>query len=251
MSDDHDGDTGHVAVRDRTPLITLDPVKVRQARLRQGWAEHPFAGALSVAPAVIRRLEHGRDQAAMTLAFVRDLTSLLGVTLADLLPDRADPEPYVSDVIEPGDPAAVGAVLASFQMPMGIDRLAVALCWTLERTLVALDALDGLLEPTGQRLAWHSDYRVQLAAHQMPEATARAAVSTLAEDGIDLTQARLLAKVADAGRPGALGPVSRFAVLSLEKAGLIDCSVLPASSANTSHAEDHRLTVLARCPPRI
>jgi len=226
----------------------LDPVKVRQARIRQGWAERNLSGTLGVSTQVLVRLEHGANQRYLTLAFLNQLASILGVTIAELTYDPvAVPTQPTADTIESDDPATVGAVLAQTHSAVQLDTLATALIWTLPRVLLALDQLDTLLEPTGQRLCWHHDTHVQLANRPVADTTAAVvAASTLSENGPDLPEARLLAKLATTG-PVHSHLESRFAVMRLSAAGFIDTSVITGDRpANDRGAEGARLTELAR-----
>ena len=89
-----------------------------------------------------------------------------------------------------------------------------------------------------------------------PVADATAAViagSSLAEDGPDLLETRLLAKLATAGPVHAYGAKSRLAVMRLAAAGFIDTGVItgerPANdrgAEGAEGAEGARLTELAR-----
>ena len=117
----------------------------------------------------------------------------------------------------------------------------------LARTLLALERLELLLEPTGQRLAWHHDNYVQLATHDSVKATAGLAMRTFATDGPELPETRLLARLAEPNRKRPSVGSVRYILGRLVSAGLVDVSALPDEHVALAGrgADEPRLTELA------
>lgn len=233
----------------RNYVRILDPAKVRQARIRQGWAEYTLSNALGVSTRVIDRIEHGQDQCYLSLLFVRDLASTLGVSVAELILDTAqDPTADTpDDTISSDDVRTVGALLSCQIAAVAVDALADTLHWTIERTLIALHELEDLLPPAGQRLVWLLDTHVQISPADHHQAAAGLSRRNLYDRGIDQAQARLIARLATIGPAHRLGDIDRLSLRELEQSGLVETGVLPGGRPiGNRTAEGARLTDAAR-----
>lgn len=192
------------------PTRLLDPVKVRSARLAQGYPERALSGMLGVSNRVIDRLEAGHDQANLDLRFVRDLASALGRDISELLAADVPEALEDPDAVDAGDVARIGAVLAADGGHVQIDVATQALRWTRARTLVALHSLDEGLRPVGQRLAWLGDHSVVLTAGPVDDAVSttvqRRDVSLF---GLDVAESRLLHQLLATGVPARIGDWDR------------------------------------------
>ena len=170
--------------------------RVAEARQGRGWTQGELAGRVGLTQTAVSRIETGaRAVGSLELA---ELAEALGVSVLDLL--RAGRRPIL----------AIAARLGRFRDPGAVDR-------ALKRAeaLTALDELlDGLLQPTGARVA-------------APDA-APARRPTLGGEGPAVEQGRKLAEWVRRTLRLGDGPLLRFPELLEERFHLdIDLSPLP------------------------
>lgn len=187
-----------------------------------------------------------------TFMFVRDLAAPLRCTPNDLYIEQASApnDAGAPDTIEAGDVARVGAVLAEFQSAAQIDTLAGALDWTLERTLIALEQLERLLEPPGNTsLGITTRTSNSASPHGGAHAAAAALTNaTYANDGPDITEARLLGSLCEPASTRAHKQTTRLVVARLHAGGLIDLTPMAAGelASGLRNGDDPKLSELAR-----
>jgi len=175
----------------------LDGELIARARVRLGYPAYVVSRSLGVSTEVVDRLETGSDQRNLSVGFIVDLADTLGVTVAELCvtPTSCDASTD-PDVVATDDVAAVGALLSTAGATVSVDAIAVALGWTLERTLLALDGLDRSLPGIGQRLAWLNTTHVAVCPAPVDVDTATVvARRSLAETGVNSDEATVMLKV--------------------------------------------------------
>lgn len=185
--------------KEKSAVYPIDGYVVRARRIEMELAPSLLARVLGTSGEVINRLERCTvDQGGYQLRFVVQLARVLGfASPAELFAPPA--MPTEGDLIDADDTSAVGALLAGQKAHVFVETLAEALGWTLARTLFALEQLEQLLVPVGQRLSWVSDLEVRLVAAPVAAAAVRTVSRRGLERGLSRNDVKALAKVMKGG----------------------------------------------------
>lgn len=209
----------------RTFPNIVDPVKVRVRRLELGISESSLGGRLGVAPAAIRRLEHGSSQSDFSVRFLVELCTELASTPAEL----AASESRLVEPAVPGDDATtLGAILFPHERPVRLDAVACELDWPIGRAIQAGEVLAERLVTVGQRLLWSDDTTVMIVpAVDLTEASIRLQERSVGMEGIDVSSARLVARLVDRLADGEEPQLGNFHLTSMEltwlrRAGVVE-----------------------------
>jgi transcriptional regulator with XRE-family HTH domain len=238
-----------LAAKAANVITPIDGALVRARRIDVGVSERVLAEALGVSTGVIDSLEHGGEQNHLTLDFIHQLATTLGVEVIDLLAERTYEVPDAPDDIDPGDPAEIGRHL-SLAGRAHIDELARALGWTTARVRWALLTLEERLPDCGMTLAWIADTEVQLA----PKAGQTATVGVVSRRdlrayGLYETDAALVHQIIVDGPHNKPGVVNKVSLNRLRHAGVLTTDTIynPRSRPpGGAKAEGIRLTDEAR-----
>lgn len=200
-------------------MTTLDIDLLRRRRRELALSQRAVAAACDCTTPVIVSLEAGRNHDELTVAFLTRLADTLAVDIRSLhqTADPAEPSERTDD------PATVGSALVATGVLTPITGLAESLGWTLERTRLAVDQLEQHLPAVGMRLH-RLEGRVAIRRADEPiDAPTLAGVvrAHIARDGLNLTEASLLATIINDGPPRQLGNAQAVALGVLTNAGLV------------------------------
>lgn len=204
-----------------TPV--LDGALVRRRRAALGLSARAVAASLGVSGTVVTRLENGMNHAEVSVAQVARLAELLGVDVTDLFLDAHSDAPD-------DDVAALGALLHESDVVAPAGALREALGWTPKRLSQTLDALDNQLRRVGMRLSRVANrYRIVRDLTAASEgALADLLRAHVARDGLNLTEASMLARVARGDVPREPTNPETVAIGTLLNAGLVEPGPAPA-----------------------
>ena len=208
----------------------LDGELVRRRRAELGLSARAMGAALGTSGSVIVRIECGDNHPDLTLGLVSQLAELLGVNVSDLFAtsdtrDRAD---SVGD-----DARALGSLLFANAINTPGAALRDALGWTQARTKAALAELATRLQDAGLQLSsvayCYRIVRDVTAAND--EELAALVRAHLTRDGLNLTEASMLARIARGDAPRDPSNPETVAIGALVNARLVALGDRPTAGA--------------------
>lgn len=230
--------------------MILDGDLVRRRRVELRRSVRQVAADLGVSGAVITALEGGSNHKDLSVGFLNRLAGALGLQLTTLI--RSDAREPVDDDAAEGDveadAATVGAVLHASEILTPIDTIAEVLNWPRRRVDVALDALEAALPAAGMRLhRLHRCASIRRSVEAVdPSIVSRAVRAHLGNEGLSLTEARVLTAIRDGRLPEVLRNPDEVALGVLVNAGLVDMPEAPTRSTQGSwkFTDDVRYSLL-------
>ena len=208
----------------------LDGAFVRRRRAELGLSTRAVGAALGTSGSVVVRIESGDNHPDLTLGVITQLADLLGVNVADLFAsshtqDRAD--------TSTDDVRALGSLLFAAESNTPAAALRDALGWTQVRTKATLTELATRLQDVGLLLSSvayrHRIVRDATAAND--EELASLVRAHVTRDGLNLTEASMLARIARGDAPRDPSNPETVAIRTLVNAGLVTLGQRPTSTA--------------------
>lgn len=199
--------------------VILNGTLARRRRVELCRSVRQLAADLGVSGAVITAMEAGSNHKDLSVGFVQRLAAALALDPTTLwITDRAGTRPDVDDA------AAVGAVLHASEILTPVATIAEILDWPLDRVDSALDTLDAALPAVGLRLhRLHKSAAIQRSAEAADsDVVQRTVRAHLNSEGLNVTEAKVLARVRDGGLGKELGNHDQVALGVLVNAGLVE-----------------------------
>lgn len=208
---------------------------IRARRRELGISERELANRLGVSITVIAGLERGTNHDDQPFSLIRKLAVALSADLSELTADVA--ATHLSDAEQ------VGAMLHSEGRLTPVTALAEASGWDLNRTHAAVDALEQQLPLVGLRLhRLRGDVSI-VPAMAAPPATRTLARRMISRRGLDLTQAKLLHRIASGDPVKVTGNADRVALSQLLNAGLVEDPAGQSRRSTPALSEDVRFSL--------
>lgn len=200
--------------------MILDVALVRRRRRELQMSKRQVADQLGVTVMTVSRLEKGENHEALSLALVSNLAGVLSVDLGRLCRSAPAPVPRRSDQLA----AAAGELLAHMTALTPVDALAESLDVTVDELEEALAVLAVRLEAVGMCLhRLNRTVAVRPAGKASPDHVKAMARKRLARSGMNITEARILARaLAGTLDEGKLGNADQVALGRLRNAGIIE-----------------------------
>ena len=210
-----------------TTLI-LDGQRIRARRQELGISERQLAARLGAgaSQAIVRGIERGLDQAAITVGEVARLARVLALDVSELLlpattapPDGPNTqEQFLDQAVK-----RVGVILFELPRLVPLQTLAAALELTLDETEQAVGRLDLVVRPAGLRVHRLFDQvGLRPVASAVPAAQLEAACrADLARRGLSITQSLLLRDIVAGRRTRQLTNAQTVAAGELANAGIL------------------------------
>ena len=212
------------------PPLILDKALIRRRRAELGLSARAIGAALGVSGSVVVRMESGQNHPDLTLGVVAQLAELLGVNVADLFLASNNRE-RAGDV---GDDARVlGSLLFTAEGATPVAALRDSQGWTHERTKAALSELGERLTHAGLSLSTVA-YRTRIVRDVTAANDDEIASLTRAHiirDGLNLTEASMLARLARGDAPREPSNPETVAIGTLQNAKLIVQGERPTPTA--------------------
>lgn len=193
---------------------------MRRRRIELRRSIRQLAADLGVSGGVITALEAGTNHKDLSVGFLTRLAEALGVDPTTLLPPG---DTDTAAEAGPGDAATLGAVVHASEVLTAVDTIAEILDWPLDRVHAALDELAATLPQAGLRLhRLGRKVSIQRSVEALDADRVRSTVRAhLANENLDITEARVLARVRDGNLGKELGNADQVALSVLVSAGLI------------------------------
>ncbi len=203
---------------------------VRRRRAELGLSVRAMGAALGTSGSVIVRVESGDNHPDLTLGLVTQLAELLGVNVADIFVSShtQDRTHTTTD-----DVRALGSLLFAAETNTPVAAFRDALGWTQVRTKAALTELATRLQDVGLMLSSVA-YRYRIvrdvtAAND--EKLASLVRAHVTRDGLNLTEASMLARIARGDAPRDPSNPETVAIGALLNAGLLTLGERPTPGA--------------------
>lgn len=218
--------------------MILDGEHIRQRRIELRLSHRAVAAHLGVSPAAVRCIEDGRNHNDLSLATIVRLADTLAVGITTLFRPATPTDPPTDDT----DVATLGSALHAAGTLTPTAAIAQALGWTIDRTNQAADRLANTLTPAGLRLhRLNGQLAIERATEPIDPTQLKAVVRAhLLRAGMNLTEARLLRRIADGRRVKELSNPDAVAYGTLTNAGLVDADGALADDVAYSLALDSR-----------
>lgn len=210
--------------------VMLDTTRIRNRRHELGLSIRSVAAQVGVVGAVIRTIEAGGNHHDVPLGVLSRLADALCLDMATIFAATPPSEPptTIDD-----DVAALGSVLHSTGVLTSASVLCDVLGWRRDRLDSALDALDNQLRRAGLRLNRNPQgFGITRAVEATDGATiTRAIRAHIARDGLNLTEASMLARLTRGDIPKDPSNPESVAIAVLIKGELLDHGTPPTPTA--------------------
>ncbi len=240
----------------------LDGEFVRRRLAELGLSIRAVGAALGTSGSVVVRIESGDNHPDLALGVITQLADLLGVNVADLFVS-SQTQDRAGTVAE--DVRALGSLLFAAETNTPAAALRDALGWTQVRTKAALTELATRLQDVGLQLSSVA-YRQRIvrdATAANDEELASLVRAHVTRDGLNLTEASMLARIARGDAPRDPSNHETVAIKTLVNAGLVTLGQQPTPGAERplvltdsvrnsllldTPPDDHRACMIDDCP---